>query len=153
MKRFSVFPHGLSLGQGSFRPAIIFKDKTETEILPVWLDPVEANILIQASQQQPRDSSAHKASLKIFDALNVRLETVYFDDVTSTAQMATITAVQGKKIVEVKVRAAEAMSLALNAGVSFFTNHQVVEKSRALNFEMFLHTVPQGTVAGKEAMH
>src|SRR5260221_627546 len=109
MKRFSVFPHGLSLGQGSFRPAIIFKDKAEQEILPIWLDPVEANLLLAATQQQIKDASAHKASLKIFEALVVKLESIYFDGVTSSTQMATVTAMQAKKQVEVKVRAAEAI--------------------------------------------
>jgi bifunctional DNase/RNase len=139
LDRFNIFPHGLSLGQGTFRPAMIFKNKQETEVLPVWLDSYEANVLLTSSQIDPRESSPHKASLKVLESLGVVLESIYFNEVTNSTQYAEVSAIQDKKNVKVRVRAAEAMSLALKAGCSFFTNKDVVEKSRTLNFQMVLH--------------
>jgi hypothetical protein len=64
LEAFNVFPHGLSLGQGSFRAAMIFKDKRESEVLPIWLDTAQANILIASSQVNSREFSPHRGTLK-----------------------------------------------------------------------------------------
>lgn len=140
MTKIAIQLHGLSLGQGNFRPAMIFKDKSEREVLPVWLDPMEANLLLaEANTSHARHNSAHRASLKVFDALKVSLNSIYFDEVANSTQYATLSISQNDKQVGVRVRASEAMSLAVNAGCTFYTNKEVVEKSRALTLEHLLH--------------
>jgi bifunctional DNase/RNase len=152
--KMPIFPHGLSLGQGSFRPAMIFKDKSEREILPVWLDPLEANLLLATTQSGVRNGSTHSASMKLFDAFSIKLKSVYFDDVTNGIQYATLSAYQDKKLVTVRVRAAEAMSMVLNAGCAFYSNRGVIEKSRAMSFEQILHMAPgPGPGFDAESMH
>ena len=159
MTKFNVFLHGLSLGQGNFRPAMIFKDKSEREVLPVWLDPLEANLLLaEANTSHVRQTSTHRASLKIFDALKISLKSIYFDEVNNSAQYATLFITQNDKDVTVRVRAAEALSLVVKAGCSFFTNKEVVEKSRALTLEHLLHMeqgvgVKGGTASDRNSLH
>jgi bifunctional DNase/RNase len=121
---------------------MIFKDKSEHEVLPVWLDPLEASRILTTAQVNPGESSPHLASLKILEALGITLESIYFNEVTHFTQYAEVLAVQNEKRVRVKVRASEAMSLALKAGCTFFTNKDVVEKSRTLNFQMTLGDSP-----------
>lgn len=142
ISKISVFPHGVALGPARFRPAMIFKDERQLETLPVWLDPVDASLLLAGSQVEVRATGAHKASLKIFNGFNITLLSVYFDEVLGSSQYATVTASQGKKIITVRVRAAEMMSLAMNAGCRFYTNQDVIEKSRSINLEWTLHTGP-----------
>jgi bifunctional DNase/RNase len=138
INKITLYPHGLAFGSARFRPAMIFKDKKETEVLPVWLDPVDAGLILAGSHVETRATGAHKASLKIFDALKVKLVSVYFDEMLGSTQYATVTVLQGKKRAEVRVRAAELMSLAINAQCEFFTNLDVIEKSRRINLEWTL---------------
>jgi bifunctional DNase/RNase len=133
-----IYPHGLAFGSARFRPAMIFKNKTESEVLPVWLDPVDASLLLAGSQVETRATGAHRASLKIFEALDVKLISVYFDEMLGSTQYASVTVQQGKKQAKVKVRAAEMMSLAINARCEFFTNTDIIEKSRRMNLEWTL---------------
>src|SRR5258708_1746869 len=121
---------------------MIFKDKQQTEVLPVWLNNYESNILLSSTQVALGDSTPHKASLKIFETFGITLESIYFNEVTNSIQYAEVTAAQGTKKVKSRVLASEAMSLALNAGCIFLTNKDVIEKSRVLNFQMAPHEGP-----------
>ncbi len=138
--KIRIFPHGITLGPARFRPAMIFRDKSEQTTLPVWLDQVDAGILLASTQAQTRASGAHRASLKIFKSLGIELRSIYFDEVTGSTQYATVTVVQEQNIMPVKVRAAEVMSLAVNAQCVFYTNENIIEKSRQLNLEWLLQT-------------
>lgn len=150
MDSINIFPHGLSLGQGTFRPAMIFKDKQQSEVLPVWLNNYESNILLSSAQSSVGESTPHKASLKIFESFGITLESIYFNEVTNSIQYAEVTAAQGNKKVKSRVLASEAMSLALNAGCVFLTNKEVIEASRVLNFQMVLHEGQVGAGAAND---
>jgi bifunctional DNase/RNase len=117
---------------------MIFKNEKEDITLPVWLDPVDASILLADNQPQVRSQGAHRASLKIFKALGIDLKSVYFDEIQGSTQYATVTASHGKTLSTIQVRAAEIMSLAVNAGCVFYTNQTIIEKSRQLNVEWLL---------------
>jgi len=131
---------------------MIFKDEEEREVLPIWLDTLEANLLLAQTQSKDTSTTAHKATFKIFRALKLVLKSLYFDDVAGSAQFATLELAQGERTFFVKLRAAEAMSLAMNAEVKFYTNRDVVEKSRAMTLEMLLHATDKPvSKSGREA--
>jgi bifunctional DNase/RNase len=133
---------------------MIFKNEKEDITLPVWLDPVDASLLLADNQPQVRSYGAHRASLKIFKSLGIDLKSVYFDDIQGTNLYATVTVMQGKNLSTVQVRAAEIMSLAVNAGCVFYTNETVLEKSRRLNIEWLLQMEVGGPADRKyEGVH
>jgi bifunctional DNase/RNase len=113
---------------------MIFKDKKELEVLPIWLGGLEASSIIQASQLNPRDSSIHGASLKILDSFGIKVESVYFNEVSNNTQYAELSTALGDRKVKIRVKAQEALTLALLTPCIFQTNKDVVEKSRTLNF-------------------
>ena len=155
METFNITPHGLSLGQGTFKSAMIFKDKKEVEVLPIWLGSNEANILVQGAQLNPREGSVHAATLKIFEALGIVLQSVYFNEISNNTQYAEILAVQGGQKLRVRLRAQDALPLALQMGCTFQTNQEIVEKSRTLNFnyQVMNPSLPELVSEKKDASH
>jgi bifunctional DNase/RNase len=152
--KFEVFPHGISIGPSKYRPAMIFKDKKEKEVLPVWLDTVDASLLLASAQGIQDAKRAHNAIFKVFEGLKINLKSIYFNEISAATQYALLTAVQGKKTLEIRVRAGEAMSLAVNAGCVFYTDQNVIEKSRVLNLEWLNNSNPRaGNQGSFEGLH
>lgn len=133
-RRFQIYPHGLTIGPSEIKPAMIFKNAKETSVLPVWLDPLDAGILISESQRDMRSSHPHLPTLKLLETLDIQITSVYFDNISGSTQYATVTVVQNEKESKIKVRASEIMSLAAVSGCAFFTNNKVVNQTRDMDF-------------------
>jgi len=129
-----VNPVGMNVGPAVGRPVLIFKDKSGNHILPVWLDYVDAGIMMAEANTRVRSSGMHYGVLKIFDSLNVRTEKVVFDDIVGHNQYVSVQVRQGKaKPKTVRLRAAEVMSLCLKSGAEFYATGDVIQKSRQID--------------------
>lgn len=133
--KVKVIPYGMTLGAEKIRPAMIFKDESQKEVLPVWLDPVDAGVLLSRNQRELSVGSPHEITVRLFAALSVKILSVYFNEISGSTQYAEIEAEQKDKKVKIRVRAADVMSLAALLGCEFYTNREVIEKSRELNLQ------------------
>lgn len=131
-----VFPVGISVSNTPERPVLIFKDKSEKHVLPVWLDHVDAGLVMADSSQKTRQSGVHHAVLKTFEAFGIKVEKVIFDEVVGHQQFVNVFFTQKKDVKEVRLRAAEAMSLCLKSGAEFFATVDVMDKSREIDMTL-----------------
>ncbi|MCC6277410.1 MAG: bifunctional nuclease family protein [Oligoflexia bacterium] len=137
-ERIRIFPNGLSLGGAKFRPSLIFKDKTERYVLPLWLDRSGVTLLLSQSDGKANSVHPYGGVLKIFDLLGVKITSVYFYDVRGQTQYALVEGYQGEKPFELSLRAEEIVGFSVNSGCEFWTNENVIEKSRVLNLDLII---------------
>src|SRR4051812_26510776 len=72
-----VFPFGVAIGANNVRPVMIFKDKAEKRVLPVWMSPLDAGIAVS----QDKSPSPHELSCQILSAFGLKLEKCLFKSV------------------------------------------------------------------------
>ncbi|MEQ1663983.1 MAG: hypothetical protein ABL927_01250 [Bdellovibrionales bacterium] len=149
-----VFPFGIAMGVGQSRPVMIFKDKSERRVLPVWLSPVDAGIaVVQGNSPYTTtaraEGSPHELSLKVLKALGAKLEKCLFKKMESSQQFIELHFTYEKKskkksqqniksvkaqVVEVKTN--DAISFCLSAGCKFFTTLDYIDRSRIIDGEI-----------------
>jgi hypothetical protein len=136
-KLIRVSPVGMNVGPAIGRPVLIFKDSTGNYVLPVWLDYMDAGLMMADSNTRVRSSGVHYGVLKIFDAAGIVAERVVFDDIVGHNQFLSVQFRQGKsKPKTVRLRAAEVMSFCLKSGAAFYATKEVIEKSRQIDLTM-----------------
>ncbi len=149
-EKVRLTPLGISVG--SDWPMLIFKDD-KGDMVPIWLDPLDAGILISAAQKGRRPFGPHGGGLKILKSLDANVESVYIDEIKDQTQYASVTVVQNDKTVTVKVKAMEVMSLAAFAGCEFFATVDVIEKSRQMSLMLGWTLDQPFTPSKKEELH
>lgn len=141
-----MFPFGIALGVGQPRPVMIFKDKLERRVLPVWLSPMDAGIAVSQggttyAGSPMQEGSPHDLSYKILETLGVRLEKCLFKRMHSHQQFVELHFAQNASkgapyILESK--ADDSLSFCLKSGCKFFATVDYIEKSRVIEGEMLL---------------
>lgn len=126
-----VFPFGVTMGPGQIRPVMIFKDKTETRVLPVWLSPMDAGIAVTQSATR-LEGSPHDLSWQILSMLGVELERCLFRELRGHHQYVELQFKGSRKLKSLKARADDAISFCLHAGCQFFATIDYMERSRVL---------------------
>lgn len=142
-----VFPFGVAMGANNLRPVMIFKDKAEKRVLPVWLSHMDAGIAISQGGS-PYSSSArvagspHELSWHVLSLLNISLEKCIFKKVKGHHQYVELhfKSLTKKKLPKglenVESRADDAISFCLRAGCKFYATIDYIERSRVLEGEM-----------------
>ena len=69
-----LFPYGVTFSMGGARPVFILKSQDEKSVLPVWMNPIDANMAMADSNISRQPHVPHKVSLKIIEefGLSVR---------------------------------------------------------------------------------
>lgn len=148
-----MFPFGVAIGAGYARPVMIFKDKQEKRVLPVWLSPMDAGIAVSQgnapySSGARNEGSPHEISSQILSTLGITLEKCLFKEVKGHHQFVELH-FSSKKSLPLKMleaRADDAISFCLRSGCKFFATGDYIERSRVLEGEM----VMMGTSARAE---
>ncbi len=143
-----MFPFGVAMGANQMRPVMIFKDKEERRVLPVWLSHMDAGIAVAQSSPGSHQvttsvsGSPHELSWFVLGTLGVALESCIFKKVTGHHQYVELNfkASAGKrlptKLQRLEARADDAISFCLRSGCKFFATFDYIEKSRVLEGEM-----------------
>lgn len=139
-----MFPYGLTLNPGQARPVMIFKDKSKTEVLPVWMSPVDAGIAVTQNMPTVTDSSPHNLTWKILDPMGVTLEKCFFKEIRGHHQIVDLQFKGSDKLKKIESRAEEALSFCLSSKCRFFTQKDFINKCRNLDAEMLQFAVSQG---------
>ncbi len=144
-----MFPFGVALGADNLRPVMIFKDKAERRVLPVWLSHMDAGIAVAQggspySGAARVDGSPHELSWHILSLLGVELEKCLFKKVKDNHQYVELHFKSSSKkklpkdIEVIEARADDAISFCLRAGCKFFATHEYIERSRVLEVEIIM---------------
>lgn len=143
-----MFPFGVAMGANNIRPVMIFKDKNEKRVLPVWLSPMDAGIAVTQSNTPYQNQSAtkvvgspHEIAWKILGEVGIGLEKCLFKRVTHNQQYVELHFKSEdsdnnipKKIIEAK--ADDAISFCMRSGCKFFATVKYIESSRVLEGEV-----------------
>ena len=144
-----MFPFGVAMGADNLRPVMIFKDKAERRVLPVWLSHMDAGIAVSQggspySSDSRIDGSPHELSWHILSRLNIELEKCLFKKVKGHHQYVELHFKSSsdkklpKDIQVVEARADDAIPFCLRAGCKFFATTEYIERSRILEVEMIV---------------
>lgn len=131
-----MFPYGLAVGANGSRPVMIFKDKNEEKVLPVWLSPLDSAIAVSQSGGSITDSSPHNLTRKMLDTLEVKVEKCYFTELKGHHQFLRLEFSGSEKLKELESRADEAISFCLSADCRFFCRRDFIDKCRVMDAEM-----------------
>ena len=80
-----LFPYGVIFDSEGFaspqRPVMFFKNREETQVLPVWVSPLDIGIAFAQQEQPAMMSSPHHLSWRILNSLGLKLERCIFVEV------------------------------------------------------------------------
>ncbi len=141
-----LFPHGISISSSLGRPVLILKDRSGTEVLPVWMQPLDAGVAI-AELSHTIGATPHIVTRRILEALNLKLESCAFVEVIGHHQYVNLTLRGEDKVMTLRVRADEAMSFCLQGRARFFSTRALNARCRALDVE--LSRLEQNLVQGQ----
>lgn len=130
------------LGPTPFKPVMIFKTQDQSEVMPIVIDHLHAGLMM-TEQESLIQEHAYKATLAIFERLDVGIKSVYFNEINGHDLFCLVSVIQGEKLMQLKFKAKEVMSLAIKAGAHFYANEEVLEKSKLINLEWAMHQAPQ----------
>ena len=131
-----MFPYGLAMGASGTRPVMIFKDKNEEKVLPVWLSPLDSAIAVSQSGGSITDSSPHNLTQKMLEALEVKVEKCYFTELKGHHQFLRLEFSGSDKLKELESRADEAISFCLSVNSRFFCRRDFIDKCRVMDSEL-----------------
>ena len=137
-----LFPHGISVTTPLGRPVLVLKDKASIEVLPVWMQPLDAGVAL-AELSHGSGATPHAVTRRLFEALDLKLESCTFVDVVGHHQFvdlvfnkASIEGVQPVVTRLERVRADEAMSFCLQARAHFFSTRAFMARCRDLDVDI-----------------
>ncbi len=132
-----IFPYGVTLSADQARPVMLFKDDTESKVLPVWLSALDAGISVyQNSVEMGHSTSPYNLTWKILKPLGVYLEKCCFTEVKGLHQYVELHFKGHPKLTVLKSRADEAVSFCLSNKTQFFCEADFFDKCRIVESEI-----------------
>ena len=135
-KWIELFPYGVTMAADRLRPIMLFKDKLEQQVLPVFLSPIEAGLVVNHTQESLVATSPHHLTSKILGNLGVKLKKVHFTDVRGSLQYIDLHFKGSTRLKTIESRADEAISFCLSEDAQFFCRPSYFRKCRELEGEM-----------------
>ncbi len=131
-----VFPYGLVVNPEQTRPVMIFKDKSERRVLPVWMSPVDAGVAVSQSGGQDTDANPHRLTSKLLSLIKIKLERCFFKEIKGFYQIVELHFSGDERIEKIEARADEAISFCLSQGAQFFATIDFMERCRVIEGEL-----------------
>lgn len=142
-----IFPNTMSVATNLGRPVLIFKDKSEIEVLPVWMHPLDAGLAL-AELSQGAANSPHAVTRKVLQLAELKLETCAFTEIIGHHQFVELTFRAPAGVKTLRVRADEAMSFCLQARARFIATSPFMAQCR--NLDEDLGRLEQSLAEGRE---
>ena len=132
-----IFPYGITFSPDQSRPIMLFKDKDEVKVLPVWLSPLDAGITIQQnSVELGHCASPYSLTWKILKPLGIYLEKCIFKDVKGHHQFVELQFSGHPKLTTLTSRADEAISFCLSTQTKYYCETDYFDKCRVIDAQM-----------------
>lgn len=130
-----LFPHGISISSSLGRPVLILKDKAGVEVMPVWMQPLDAGVAI-AELSHGSGATPHVVTRRLLEALNLKLESCAFVELIGHHQFVNLTFRGEEQVLTLRVRADEAMSFCLQGRARFFSTRGLMARCRSLDMDL-----------------
>lgn len=131
-----LFPFGLSLNTESSRPFLLLKDATHEHTLPVALNPLEAGMSLAQSSPQNEHTTPHRFTLMLMESLGFEPLQCVFVQIKGAHQYVRVYFRGHPGINSMKLRADEAMSLALAMKIPIYATKSFIARSKLLTAEI-----------------
>ena len=130
-----LFPHGISVGSALGRPVLILKDQAGTEVLPVWMQPLDAGVAL-AELSHSSSATPHAVTRRLLETLGLKVESCAFVDLIGHHQFVNLTLRGENQVKTLRARADEAMSFCLQARARFFCAKTLMARCRSIDADL-----------------
>ncbi len=130
---------GIAVGQApmdSQRPVLILKDTAHEFTLPVPLNPLEAGLVVAQSNKQAAPLNPHKFTEQLLQKMQLTICQCVFVEIKGVHQYVRFYLAGHPQLTSIKVRAEEAMSLALSLNIPLFATRKFMDRSKVLAAEV-----------------
>jgi len=150
LKEIELFPHGISVSSNLGRPVLILKDKNAVDVLPVWLNPLDAGVALTHLSQAGAGNTPHSVTRQVLEMVEFKLESCCFVELVGHHQFVVLTFTSQNGPRTIRVRADEAMSFCLQGQSRFFSSKELMARCRNLDADLtqFEQNLAQGQVPG-----
>lgn len=125
--------YGISLNPDPNHPFLLLKDKTETYVLSVMVNPLEAGVTLTQSNKSIKPVTPHRFASELLKSLNMEIVQCVFVQIKGTHQYVRLYLKGHPKLSSLKFRADEVMSLVLHFNIPIYASKAFIEKSKVLN--------------------
>jgi hypothetical protein len=144
-----LFPAGVSVATAMGRPVLILKDPLSGDVLPVWMQPLDAGVAM-AELSHTMGATPHAVTRQLLAAMKFKVRSCTFVELIGHHQYALIELTtfgenSDLKIeknsdqaapLHLRVRADEAMSFCLQASAKFFSTKDFMSRCRDLDVDL-----------------
>jgi hypothetical protein len=147
-----IFPQGISVSTALSRPVMVFKDKLEIEVLPVWMAPLDAGVAL-AELSHTSSTTPHAVTRRLMELMDIKLETCSFVEIVGHHQFVELKFNGAGGAKTLRVRADEAMSFCLQGRAKFYSTRDFMARCRSLDSDLqkFETNILEGAVPGLQA--
>ena len=150
-------PAGISVATAMGRPVLILKDATTGDVLPVWMQPLDAGIAM-AELSHSMGATPLAVTRQLLALLKYKVRSCTFTEMIGHHQFAQIELdllplVEGNESLRLRVRADEAMSFCLQANAKFYSTREFMARCRDLDVDLakLEHSLVEGTLPALQA--
>lgn len=144
---------GVAFGTPAMRPVLIFKDEDDKRALPVWLTPLEANLVIDEVSPDSLGDSPNAVGSEILKEAGIRVEKCIFTDLVGNRQYVNLELSGHPEKTSMRFRADHSMSFCLHSKARFFCTEEFIEQCRDLNEELQDIQLPPLVAEGLDPQH
>ena len=130
-----LYPQGISVTSTVGRPVLVLKDQRGVEVLPVWMNPLDAGIAI-AELTTSSGATPHMVSRRMMEALKIRAVRCSFVELVGHHQYVVVEFEGAEDLKAIRVRADEAMSFCVQARVKFQATRAFMRMCRDVDADM-----------------
>lgn len=147
-----LFPAGISVSSAMGRPVLILKDKYGVEVLPVWVQPLDAGVAL-AELSQGSGATPHAVTRRLMQALGMKLESCTFVDLVGHHQFVQLNFEGNETVKSFRLRADEAMSFCLQSRARFYSTRTYMARCRDVDEDLarLEQGLSEGTLPGLQA--
>ena len=131
-----IFPYGVTIGADESRPVMIFKDKSEKHVLPVWITGQEAQIAMAQVSGRRILNSPHELTFRYLKEKKVKIEKCLFIRIKGHHQYVEVHFKEKRQVIKIEARAEDVMSFCLHSETKFYCTIDHMNNSRKLNMEV-----------------
>jgi bifunctional DNase/RNase len=126
---------GLALDPVTNAPIVILKAEDGTGMLPIWIGLFEANaIAVEMEKVAVARPMTHDLLKNMIDLLDARMDRMVVDNMRENTFFASIYLLLDGKERRLDARPSDAIALALRTGARIYVTHDVLSRSRGVEF-------------------
>jgi len=127
-KWLRLYPHGLVQGLSEVKPILLFCDKKERDLFPLWVDYIEMDSLHHYFTDNEEAFHPYQTPIKILKELGWEIDRICFTKIDGYRVYATLVLIKDGKEKSFTERAEDLILMALNAKAKIYTSRDLINK-------------------------